>query len=316
MRLFSRSKEIDGWRAVSFQGGEALAAHVQRSSSGHPVVSMIASEPMNGATPTEVLGRLAKSWQGQKHACTTAVNPGSYEFLPVDAPNVPVAELKSAIAWTVTSMIDFSNEEATIDVLSVPHDKTSSQRGRAMYAVVTRSKLANDIQRCFQDAKLSLKVIDIPEMAQRNVAGLMETEGSALALVSFDAGGGLLTVTSGGELFLARRIPITAQQLVDIDPELRERHQEVVALEIQRSLDHFGREFSWVGLDRLLVAPIGDDNGGLVDYLAANLDTPAAALNLESILDISRVPELKSLRIQQKYFMTLGLALRHEEKVL
>lgn len=316
MGLFSRSKEIDGWRAVSFQGGDALAAHVQRPSAGDPVVSMIASESMQGATPTEVLGRLAKSWQGQKHSCTTAVDSGSYDFLPVDAPNVPAAELKSAIAWTVTSMIDFSNEEAIIDILSVPHEKTSSQRARAMYAVVTRAKLANDIQRCFQEAKLALKVIDIPEMAQRNVAGLLETEGRALALVSFDAGGGLLTLTSGGELFLARRIAVTAQQLLDSDPALRERHQEVVALEIQRSLDHFGREFSWVALDRLLVAPIGDDDGGMVDYLAANLDTPVAALNLETILDISRVPELKSLRAQQKYFMTLGLALRHEEKVL
>lgn len=316
MAFFNRSKEIGGWRAISFQGGDALAAHVQRSSSGEPVVSMIASEPMNGANPTEVLGRLAKSWAGQKHACTTAVNPGSYEFLPVDAPNVPAAELKSAIAWTVTSMIDFTNEEATIDVLSVPHDKSGSQRARAMYAVVTRSKLASDIQRCFQDAKLTLKVIDIPEMAQRNVAGLLETEGNALALVSFDANGGLLTFTSGGELYLARRIPVTAQQLLDIDTELRGRHQEAVALEIQRSLDHFGREFSWVGLSQLLVAPIGDDHAGLVDYLAANLDTPVAALNLESVLDISRVPELRSLRAQQKYFMTLGLALRHEEKVL
>jgi len=316
MAFFNRSKETEGWRAISFRGSDVLAVHVLRPSSGDPVVSMVAAEPMNGATPTDALGRLAKAWQGQQHACTTAVNPGSYEFLPVVAPNVPDAELKSAIAWTVTSMIDFSNEEATIDVLSVPFDKSVTQRVRAMYAVVTRSKLASDIQRCFQDAKLTLKAIDIPEMAQRNIAGLLETEGSALALVSFDASGGLLTLTSGGELFLARRIPVTAQQLLDIDPELREHQQEAVALAIQRSLDHFGREFSWVALTQLLVAPLGDDHAGLVDYLGTNLDTPVAALNLESILDMSRVPELTNLRTQQKYFMTLGLALRHEEKVL
>jgi MSHA biogenesis protein MshI len=303
MAFFNRSKETEGWRAISFRGSDVLAVHVLRPSSGDPVVSMVAAEPMNGATPTDALGRLAKAWQGQQHACTTA-------------PNVPDVELKSAIAWTVTSMIDFSNEEATIDVLSVPFDKSVTQRVRAMYAVVTRSKLASDIQRCFQDAKLTLKAIDIPEMAQRNIAGLLETEGSALALVSFDASGGLLTLTSGGELFLARRIPVTAQQLLDIDPELREHQQEAVALAIQRSLDHFGREFSWVALTQLLVAPLGDDHAGLVDYLGTNLDTPVAALNLESILDMSRVPELTNLRTQQKYFMTLGLALRHEEKVL
>lgn len=316
MAFFGRSKELGGWRAVSFTGGEVLAAHVHRSSDGAPIVSMIAAEPENGAAPTEVLGRLAKSWQGQNNACTTLVRFGSYEFLPVDAPNVPAAELKSAIAWTVKSMIDFSNEEAIIDVLSVPHDKSSSQRARSMYAVVARATLANDIQRCFQEAKLPLQVIDIPEMAQRNIAALLESEGRALALVAFDADGGLLTLTSGGELFLARRIGVTAQQLLASKLEERTAWQEAVALEIQRSLDHFGRQFSWVGMERLLVAPLGDTDGGLVEFLAANLDTPVAALDLATVLDVTRVPELNSLQTQQKYFTTLGLALRHEEKVL
>src|SRR5450830_3426 len=316
MRLFGKSREIGGWRAISFHGGEALAAHVERPSSSLPVVTMAAAEPMAGAAASEVLALLSKAWQGQKMACTTAVAQGSYEFLPVDAPNVPAAELKSAIAWTITSMIDFSNEEATIDVLSVPHDKTSSQRTKAMYAVVTRAKLANDIQRCFQDAKLPLKVIDVPEMAQRNIAALAETEGRALALVAFDADGGLLTFTSGGELYLARRIAVTAAQLLQPDPAAREPYKEAVALEIQRSLDHFGRQFSWVGLERLLVAPLGESDGGLIDFLSANLDTQVAALDLAAVLDLTRVPQLHSLQAQHKYFTTLGLALRHEEKVL
>lgn len=316
MPFFSKSKQTDGWRAISFQDGEVLAAHVQRQPAGVPVVSMIGAEAMNGSTPTEVLGRLSRSWQGQQHACTTVINIGSYQLLPVDAPNLPAAELKSAIAWTVTTLVDYSNEEATIDVLGVPFDKTISQRARTMYAVVTRSKLANDIQRCFQEAKLALKVIDIPEMAQRNIAGLLETEGSALALVTFDSSGGLLTFTSSGELCLARRILVTLQSLSTTNSDLRTQHQEVVALEIQRSLDHFARQFSWLRLERLVVAPIGNDDGGLIDCLSTNLDTEVIALDLASILDLSQVPELKNPLKQQKYLMTLGLALRHEEKVL
>jgi MSHA biogenesis protein MshI len=244
------------------------------------------------------------------------VSAANYEFLPVDAPNVPAAELKSAISWTISSMSEFGNEESIIDVLTVPQDKAGSQRTRAMYAVVARAALANDIQRCFQEAKLPLKVIDIPEMAQRNIAALLEIEGRALALVAFDADGGLLTFTSGGELYLARRIAVTDQQLLASNAEERTAHQEAVALEIQRSLDHFGRQFSWVGMERLLVAPLGQSDGGLVEFLAANLDTPVASLDLATVLDVSRVPELNNLQTQQKYFTALGLALRHEEKVL
>jgi MSHA biogenesis protein MshI len=301
---------------VTLQGAEALAAHIHRQAGGQPVVSMVASTPINGSAPSEALGRLARDWQGKQYACTTALDAQNYHFLPVDAPKVPATELKAAIAWTVTNMIDFSNEEATIDVLSVPFNKDAPQRARTMYAVVARTELANEIQRYFQSAKLLLKVIDIPEMAQRNIAALLETEGRGIALISFDAAGGLLTFTCGGELYLTRRLDITAQQILGADLEQRRTCQERVALEIQRSLDHFSRQFNWVGVKQLVVAPLGDDDGGLVTYLADNLETQVQSLNLETILDLSRVPELKSLATQQKYFITLGLALRHEEKVL
>ena len=316
MGFFRRKNEVAGWRAITFHPAAALAVHVQRPLSGRPLVTMLAAEPTNGASPTEVLTRLAKGWPDAASACTTAVNPDSYHFLPVDAPNVPANELKSAIAWTVTDMIDFSNEEATIDILAVPHDYAGTQRVRSMYAVVIRSKLASDIQSCFHNAKLRLKAIDIPEMAQRNIAALLEPEGRAITLVSFDASGGLLTFSGEGDLFMARRIDVTLLQLQAPEPLRRQEAHEIVALEIQRSLDHFSRKFNWVELSGVMVAPIGEDDGGLVAYLKSNLDTDLSALNLETILDISRVSELKSLSTQQKYFITLGLALRHEEKVL
>ena len=316
MKLFHRSNIAIGWRAINFQPSEVLAAHVHRPAAGSPIISMIAAEQIEGVLISEGLTRLSKPWHGQKYTITTALQPGSYHFLPVDAPNVAVTELKSAIAWTVTSMIDFSNEEAAIDVLTVPNNIDGVQRKIAMYAVVTRSALTSDIHHRFQRAKLALDVIDIPEMAQRNIAVALESAGNALALISFDSNGGLLTFTGGGELYLARRIAITAHTLLNSDAVDSDDPLEEVALEIQRSLDHFARQFSWISVDRLVVAPLGEAYAGLVDYLAVNLELPITGLDLATIFDISQVPQLKSLPLQEKYFMTLGLALRHEEKVL
>jgi MSHA biogenesis protein MshI len=50
--------------------------------------------------------------------------------------------------------------------------------------------------------------------------------------------------------------------------------------------------------------------------LAANLYMPVESFSLDAILDIAKVPELKSLDMQQQYFLTLGAALRVEGKVL
>ena len=311
-----KTKETDGWRAVTFQAGEIRAAHVCRPAGTAPVVAMVAFEADQDNAPAEALVRLARNWQGQRHAFTTALHAADYHFLPVDAPNVPATELKSAIAWTVASMIDINKEENTIDVLSIPHGKDSAQRVRGMYAVVARTELANDYHRRFQAARLTLKAIDSPEMAQRNLAALLETEGHAVGLISFDAGGSLLTITSGGELCLARRLDLTAAQMGHPDPAVRAGHHERVALEIQRSLDHFNRQFTWTTVSLLAVAPFGDNDGGLVAFLADNLETRVEPFLLDKVLDISRAPELKDPSAQHRFLLPLGLALRHEEKAL
>lgn len=316
MKFFNRSKQVDGWRAICFQGGEVRVAHIRRATLAKPAVTMVGAERINGGPPEAALARLAKSWGEYEYACTTAVNSGSYEFLPVDAPNVPAAELKSAISFIVKDMIDYSESDATIDVLAVPHDKNSSQRSRAMYAVAIRSSHTAEIQKWFEVAKLSLRVIDIPEMAQRNIATLLESDGRIVTMISFDENGGLLTFSGGGELFLARRIPITLTQLADADAEKRHACHERIALEIQRSLDHFGRQFNWVAVAKVVLAPLADDDGGLMQFLSENLDAKVEALDLGTIFDISAAPALKTAGNQQRYFLPLGLALRLEEKVL
>lgn len=316
MGLFRTFKKADGWRAIGFQGGEVRVVHVVRPSSGKPMVSMAVSAGINGASPGEILDRFARAWHHEQYQCTTFINFGEYQFLPVEAPNVPANELKSAISWLVKDMLDFHIDEATIDVLEVPQEKAGTQRGRSMYAVATRSGLVKERQAQFESAKLPLRVIDVPEMCQRNIAALLEEGGRGVALVYFDDDGGMLTFSAGGELYLARRIDVPRTQLLDDDAGRREMYQERVALEIQRSLDHFGRQYSGISIGRLLVAPIGDQDGGLCEFLSHNLDAKVEALDLGIAFNLSTVPELKGAAGQQRYFLALGAALRVEEKVL
>ncbi|WP_151446303.1 type IV pilus biogenesis protein PilM [Lacisediminimonas profundi] len=318
MRLLPKSKKLDGWMAITFQGGEVReirAAHIRRTSSARPVVTMIAAEKLEDGTTAERLAEMVKSWDGLRYHCTTMMQVSDYRLLPVEAPNVPPAELKPAMTWLVKDMIDFHVDEAIIDVLSVPPEK-GTPRARVMYAIVTRKKLVVDLQHTFEEANVSLEVIDIPELAQRNIAALVEAEGRCVAMLYFDNEGGLLTFTMGGELYLSRRLDVSLDQLQVYDSDRRRASQERVALEIQRSLDHFGRQFKYVVVDRLVVAPIGDEDWGFPAFLGEQVDIKVESLNLELLFDISNVPNLKSLNVQQRYFLPLGLGLRLEEKAL
>ncbi len=314
MRFFARNKKAIGCMAVTVREEGIGAAHIKRSSSNQPVVAFLAFYPTNTSTTVAALEKLAKELPVNRFDCSTLLAPDDYQLLSVEAPNVPSQEMKAAIRWRLKDMLDFHIDDATIDVLEVPADKNAAGRTHSMYAVAARNQVIEQHQALFSETRIPLTIIDIPEMAQRNISALVEPEGRGLALLSFDEKGGLLTVTFSGELFLSRRIDVTLSQLKTTDADQKNACFDRITLELQRSLDHFDRQYHFIAVSKLLVAPLGDEVSGLQEYLATNLYIPVEALNLQSVLDISKAPELKSLDMQQRYFLTLGAALRHEER--
>ncbi len=316
MGLFGKTKKRAGWMTIGFQEDGLCAAYIS-SSSAKPVVELLAFFPTaNQSSATAPLEKLAKELHVDRYDCATLLAAGEYQLLSVDAPNVPPDELKTAIRWRLKDMLDFHIDDATIDVLDIPIDKNAPVRNHAMYVVAARNQLIEQRQALFTQIKIPLSVIDIPEMAQRNISALLEPEGRGVALLSFNAEGGLLTVTFAGELYLSRRIDVTLAQLQQSDTEQKNGCYERITLELQRSLDHFDRQYHFITLSKLMLAPLGEGSSSLQEYLAANLYVPVEELNLETVLDFSKTPELKSLEAQQRYFMVLGGALRHEEKAL
>ena len=50
-----------------------------------------------------------------------------------------------------------------------------------------------------------------------------------------------------------------------------------------------------------------------LEHLASNLYMPVEAMTLDDVFDLSKAPELQDTAQQQRFFLTLGAALRHEE---
>ena len=171
--------------------------------------------------------------------------------------------------------------------------------------MAARNELIAERMAMFAEAKLSLKAIDIPEMAQRNMAAMFETPERALAMLSMAAERGLLTFTAGGELYLARSIDVGLTQLQHAEGDLRNQLLERVVLEVQRSLDHY------LPVSKLVLAPLPDDTG-LQAQLSESLYVEVEQALLENCMDISHVPELGDRAMQAEQFLTIGAALRQE----
>ncbi|SNS82564.1 MSHA biogenesis protein MshI [Noviherbaspirillum humi] len=312
MNIFGKRKRLEGWRAITLDQQGCCVTHVQRKG-GRPLVTLAEAHALEGSVP-DLLASLSKRWQGEQYELTTCIDAGTYQMLPVEAPNVPKNELKSAIFWLIRDMIDFPIDNAIVDVLNIP--STGEGRKQIMYAIVAQSSQVRTMQERFEVAKLPLKAIDVPELAQRNIAALAEQPGRALVMLAFDARGALLTFTAGGELYLARRFDVSSAELTIADAATTDQLFEKIALEVQRSLDHFRRQFASLPISRFFLVPGEAELDELLRYLAENLDLNPELLELSTVFDFSAVPHLAARKLQARFFTSLGLSLRVEQKTL
>ena len=309
--FFKTKNHADGWFAIGLGAHGVYLAKVKFAGVMPHVVRCEYHE--TGTVSAASLDKLRSAAKIGGHDFTTLLAPGEYQMLLVEAPNVPAEELKTAIRWKIKDSLNFHIDDATVDVLQIPSSKYGSNSAQSMYAIAAANDTIQKRIALFEQARIELEVIDIPEMAQRNIAALFEQEDRALGLLVFDDNGGLLTFTAGGELFLSRRIEITMGQLQDANENLREQSRDRVELELQRSLDYFGRQFNHIPVSRVLVAV--PEDSGLVDFLAGVIEAKVEKLDLSQVMDISAVPALADSEFVARALPTLGAALRHEGSV-
>lgn len=307
MPWFGIGKKQEGWMALRCAAERVDLAHVRCAPGGRPEVMRLETY-RNEGTLADSLARLRKSLHLERYRCATVLAQGSYQMVQIEAPNVPPEELRQAVRWKVKDLLDGPVENATLDLIELPVESTSG-RTRQLFVVAAGNAVIRETMQEFDGAGVPLEVIDIPELAQRNVAALFEPENRGLAMLAFDEVGGLLTFSYGGELYLARRIEVSAAQLQQADAERRGQLVERIGLELQRSLDHFDRQFNFISLAKLLVVPV-PGVPELGEYLAANLYVPLEVLDLARVMDFPAIPELRKVERQAECLHLLGTALR------
>lgn len=287
-------------------------AHVLRAPGGRPEITLLESfriEPDVAAS----LNRLRTAKKLDSYSCTTLLASGQYQLAQFEAPAVPVEERAEALRWRFKDMVDFPIDNASIGVLDVPVEGVAGRQSM-VYTVAAGESAVGQLMRMYDTARLSLDAIDIPELAQRNVAALFETENRGLAFLTLDENGGLLTITYRGELYAARKIEVSAQQLADADIDRRQQLLERVMLELQRTLDNFDRQYSFISIAGMVVSasPAVPELQG---YLAENLYVPVQAMDLAAVCDFPSIPELRDTSRQAQCLAAIGAALRTPEAV-
>ncbi len=298
-----------GWTALDAGAGGAavgVSVSVRRGAEGRPQVLKCARASSDAA---EALAELAQGVSVAGFAWTLPLRRGDYKMLVVPEPPVLATEMESSLRWTLGAMIEFPIEDANVAWMKIPTAEFQPNRARHIYAVVARKTVLDELAAPFQKARLNLAAIDVRETAQRNIAALLEKKGEGLGLLSVGPAGVMITFTFGGELYLDRFIEQSLDEMVAADEVAQQGIFERIALQVSRSIDFISRNFPFMPVQRIVLAPLPAPLS-LHVYLAQNLQVPVETLDLASVFDLSLTPELQLPQNQSRYFVALGATLR------
>jgi MSHA biogenesis protein MshI len=288
--------------------GHALAyVQAQPLKDGRQEVLRFGVERQGNDSPEDFAKRLAAlGFKGR--AALAMLRSTQYQLLQIDAPAVPPEELRTAARWQIRDMVDVHMDDLTLDVMRVGDDKVRATGH--LFVVAASNALIREVMGIGQALRCTVEVIDIQDMAQRNLQSAWARRNGDLgrahaALVLTDDHQALLTISANEELFYTRRIElgegfiqagwgdgavpaqVSAGGNVAAEPGLgmslgdADRTQRVV-VEVQRSLDLWDRTWPMLVLDRISVYA-GERSDELARWLGQELGQPVTSLDVSAL---------------------------------
>ncbi|MFK5926760.1 MAG: hypothetical protein QM483_09035 [Desulfuromusa sp.] len=286
-------------------------ASVKRDQDGLATLQFAGRKEVSSAEDRgEVLEKLVHQQQLQNSRCVVVLGRDSYQLSQVDTVELADNEKRDAARWQIRERIDYSPEEAVIDLVEVV--PFGSEKKPLTYVVSAQQKLLRDRVQLVEQGHLSLESIDISEFSLRNICELFTENNRGVAILLLLEQTGVLVVVREGTLYLTRWLNTGMDDLIpfaDGDYEALTEQLDAIVLEIQRSFDYCESTFHLPMVSRLLIAQTQREIPAVVSYLNDYLTTQVESLDFSGVLAVPE--EIEQIQLN-RYLLAIGGALRQE----
>lgn len=140
--------------------------------------------------------------------------PSQYQLLQIESPVVPADELRAAVRYQIRDMLDISIEDVRLDLMQVGNGQQKA--AAQLFVVATPTAVIRNVLTLCEAMRWKVSVIDIHEMAQRNLQTALavsdnNTAQAFPALVWVNRSQAILTISADGELFNTRRFDFSQE---------------------------------------------------------------------------------------------------------
>lgn len=304
---FSARRPLPPWLALHAGEGALLGALAIAGSEPRPAVQLMPPAPISERADT------LRSWResiGKPVRANAVLRSSEYRVLPIEPPDLPDNELREAARWQIADALDFPVEQASIDLLNLP--TASGGVARQRFAVAApHEHVTRWLQQC-REAALPLHSIEIPEMAMRNLSVLAAGD-SAHAFLHIGLRSTRLALIWKRELCSFRHLEVSATQFAERDGEGRTALHERLALDVQRTVDAFARQFSGIDLETLWLSSLFEPEAG-AEALGLQLAQRVRHFVLDDHVQVNGPVPALDLSRSLDHLLVIGAALRTDSE--
>jgi MSHA biogenesis protein MshI len=276
-------KTAQGCLGIELNHGRAWAVH--RTDRG-VISSYLPSEDDDGLAS---LGEWIKDHKLTGIPVVVCLDSTRYELQLVESPPVPAEELSDAMGFRLAELVSDDVSDKVLQAFPLPSDAYRGRMTMAFAAITERSYLKEIVTFC-REYELKLDQIIINEMSALNLLASVDPDDS-VAVLRLEADAGVIYLYRNGALYFTRQISLGTDDLglsslnvseggMMMQPNSR---IDVLALELQRSMDYFESQLGLGAIGQLWV--MKPDNIDVTDALGEiedRINTPVRLMSLES----------------------------------
>jgi MSHA biogenesis protein MshI len=248
----------------------ALAVVSRRAGKGPRLVHVASEGRVKGMLSWRASQLLLERLPYKKFNVSAVLDPSDYQLVMTEGVELPPDELRAAMRWRIRDLVSFPVEDAVVDVFRLPVIRGSENMVQVVAAPTTA---ITEVESILEGANKPLDVIDIPELALRNLMLLMPQDQTGCAFMLLGRSAINILVTCQGVLYVARRIELGFGTETD-----------QLSTELQRSMQYYESQFDRAPITDVVIGPDNERARELAPALTANTGLNCQVLDLSAIL--------------------------------
>ena len=263
--FLSKGSSKAGVVGLCFHPDRLALVHIEPGAAGSFAVKKCAEIAIRAQTKIgDELQKKVKELKLVGAKCVITLERQLYALHQIERPAVPDAEIVSAARWKVKELLGYPIDEAVLSAYEVPGTESRSKQD-ILYVVSARKARVGELVAAAESAGLVPIKVFIEDMALRTLATIGSGSIGSAALLHIADRSASVSIVSDKLLYVSRAIEFSRDELDFLDSgeegggiaglaNLGDDLNSRLALEVQRTLDYFDRQFTRPPVRELYVA--------------------------------------------------------------